>query len=79
LTLEALSAPVFLGDHVGDFVDAFISGESARAFEAFSAAADGVASATFARIDHFVIDVGAERTLHSGSSPVRRAANKTNL
>src|SRR6202030_4683343 len=75
LTLEALSAAVFLGDHVGNFVDAFVGGESARAFEAFAAAPDGVAGAAFARIDHLIVNVGAERALHSGSSPDRSAAD----
>src|SRR5216683_5341031 len=71
LALEAFAAAVLLDDHVGNFVDALIGGEAAAAFEAFAAAANGVAGAAFARINHLVVHVRTERALHSGESPWR--------
>jgi hypothetical protein len=69
LALETLAAAILLDDHVGDFVDAFVGGEAARTFQAFAAAADGVAGAALARINYLVIDMRAEGTLHSEESP----------
>ena len=69
LTLETLAAAVFLDDHVGNFVDALVGGEAAATFQAFAAAADGVAGAAFAGINDLVVHVRAERALHSAESP----------
>ena len=70
LALEALAAAVLLDDHVRDFIDAFVGGEAAGTFQAFTAAADGVAGAALTRINYLVIDVRAEGALHSKVSPL---------
>jgi len=69
LALEAFTAPVFLGHHVWNFVDAFVGGEAAGTLEAFASAADGVAGAAFAGIDHFVVNWRAKRTLQGFCLP----------
>jgi hypothetical protein len=69
LALEAFAAAVFLDDHVGNFVDAFVSGEATRAFQAFAAAANGVAGAALAGVNYLVIEMRAERALQLASSP----------
>src|SRR6266849_8181694 len=69
LPLEALAPPVFLDDHVGDFVDAFVGGEPPAAFQALTAAANGIADAALSRVDHLVVNVRAKRTLHWAESP----------
>src|SRR5713226_5746199 len=69
LPLEALAPPVFLDDHVGNFVDAFVSGETAAAFQALAPAANSIADTTFPRVDHLVVNVRAKRTLHWAESP----------
>src|SRR5258708_30060639 len=69
LALESFAAPVLLDDHVGNFVDAFVSGEAASTFEAFAAAANGVAGTPFPRINHLVVYLRAEGALHSVASP----------
>src|SRR6266852_5944267 len=69
LALEAFAASVLLDDHVGNFVDAFVGGEAARAFETVAAAADGVAGAAFAGVDNLVVGVGAEWALQLRVSP----------
>ena len=56
LAFEALAAAILLDDHVGNFVDAFVGGEAAGTFQAFAAAADGVAGAALARVNYLVID-----------------------
>src|SRR5713226_591436 len=73
-TLKPFPAPVFLDDHVGDFVNALVGGEAASAFEALAAAANGVAGAAFAGVNHLIVHVRAERTLHSVVSPRPEAA-----
>src|SRR5258708_15056961 len=75
LTFETLAAAIFLDDHVGDFVDSLVGGEAAAAFEAFAAAANGIAAAAFAGINHLVVDVRAERAFHSADSPGRVLAS----
>src|SRR5437879_4573919 len=69
LPLEALAPPVFLDDHVGNFVDTFVGGEAAAAFQALAPAANGVADAALPRVDHLVVNVRAKRTLHWAESP----------
>src|SRR5260370_10998506 len=69
LPLEALATPVLLDDHVRNFVDAFVGGETAAAFQALTAAANGVANAAFPRVDHPVVHVRATTTLHQAESP----------
>src|SRR6266478_2236733 len=69
LPLEAHAPPVFLDDHVGNFVDAFVGGEPPAAFQALAAAANSVADAAFPGIDHLVVNVRAKRTLHWVESP----------
>jgi hypothetical protein len=76
LALEALAAAIFLDDHVGNLVDALISGKPPRAFEAFTAAADGVAGTALAGINYFVIEMRAERALHSEASPGASVASR---
>ena len=48
LALKALPAPVFLGHHVGNFVDALVGGEAPGALQALAAAPDCVADTAFA-------------------------------
>src|SRR5437879_11117433 len=69
LRLEAFELLVFLDDYVGNFVDAFVGGEPPAAFQALTSAANGVADTTFPRVDHFVVNVRAKRTLHWAESP----------
>ncbi len=64
MAIELFAATVLLDDHVGDFIDAFVGGETFLAAEALAAAADGVAFFAFARIDDLVFEVAAERTQH---------------
>src|SRR6266436_32541 len=71
LALEAFAAAVLLDDHVRNFVDTLVGGEAASAFQTFAAAANGVAAAAFARINHLVVDVRTERAFHSVDSPGR--------
>ena len=70
LAVESFAAAVFLDHHVRNFVDALVSGETAPALQAFAAAANQIAGAAFARVDHFVVDVRAERALHCDESPL---------
>jgi hypothetical protein len=63
LALEAFAAAILLDDHVRNFVDAFVRGEAPRTLQALAAAANGITGAAFARINHLVVDVRAERTL----------------
>src|SRR5882757_2355853 len=69
LPLEALAPPVFLDDHVRNFVDAFVGGEPPAAFQALAPAANGVANAALPRADHLIVNVRAKRTLHWAESP----------
>src|SRR6266849_3187769 len=69
LPLEALAPPVLLDDHVRNFVDAFVGCESAATLQALAPAADGVTAAAFPRVDHFVVNMPAKRTLHGAASP----------
>ena len=73
LALEAFAAAIFFDDHVGDLVNALVSGKAPRAFETFAAAADGVAGTALAGIDYLVVEMRAERTLHSEVSPGARS------
>ena len=70
LALEAFAPAVFLDNHVRDFIDAFVGGEAAGTFQAFTATADGVAGAALTRVNYLVIDVRAEGALHSKVSPL---------
>jgi hypothetical protein len=70
LAVEALTAAVLFDHHVGDFIDAFVGGEAAGTFQAFTATADGVAGAALTRVNYLVIDVRAEGALHSKVSPL---------
>src|SRR6266403_125725 len=69
LAVEALPASVLLDDHVRDFVDAFVRGETAAAFQTFPAAANQVPDSALARVDNFVVREGTERALHLGEPP----------
>ena len=62
--IEERLAGFFLDDHVGNFVDALIGGETPAALQAFTTAADEVARLCFARIDDFVVGERTERALH---------------
>ena len=73
LALEAFAAAVFLDDHVGNFVDAFVGGEAAGAFQAFAAAANGVAGAALAGVNYLVVEMRAERALQWLDSPCQVA------
>src|SRR6267143_260150 len=73
LPLEALAPPVLLDDHVRNFVNAFVGREPAAALQALAPPPDGVAAAAFPRINHFVVNVCAKRTLHWADSPCRAA------
>src|SRR3984957_20393483 len=64
LALEFLAASVFLDHHVRNFVNTLVGGEPAIALQAFAAATNQVAGARLARVDHFVVQVRAERALH---------------
>src|SRR5205085_6990191 len=73
LAVEFLAAAVFLHHHVRNFVDPFISGEPAFAFQAFAAAANGVAFLTLTRIHHLIVHMAAEWAFHGDASwPIRR-------
>src|SRR6266851_3529269 len=73
LALEAFPPSVLLDDHVRNFIDALVRCESPAALQALAPPANGVAETALARIDHFVVNVRAKRTLHWTDSP-RRAA-----
>ena len=66
LAFEALAAAIFFDDHVGNLIDALVSGKAAGAFQAFAATTNGVAGAALAGIDDLVVKMSTERTLHSG-------------
>src|SRR5215469_6959850 len=70
LPLKTFAAAVFLDHHVGNFIDAFVCGEAAGAFETFAAPADGVAGTAFAGVDYLIVKMRAERALHSLGSPL---------
>src|SRR5215469_1206832 len=72
LPFETLPPSVLLDDHIRNFINAFVGREAAVALQAFAAPADGVPAAPFPRIDHFVVQVRAKRTLHEAGSPYRR-------
>ena len=67
LTIESFAAAVFLDHHVRDFVDAFVTGESALASQTLPAPPNRVAFLAFPRIHDFVLKVAAKRTFHSVS------------
>src|SRR5713226_802171 len=69
LPLEALAPPVFLDDHVWNFIDAFVGGESAATLQALAPAANGVAAASLPRIDYLVVNLRAKGALHRADSP----------
>ena len=64
LTIETLAPSVFLDHHVGDFIDALVTGESALASQAMPPPPNGLAFLAFPRIDHLVLKVAAKRTFH---------------
>ena len=65
LTIKSLPPPVFLDDHVRDLVDALITREPALAPQALTTTPDGIAFFAFTRIDDLVLEMTAERTLHT--------------
>ena len=65
LSVESLTPPVLLHDHVRNFIDPFVAGETPAAFEALAPAADGFAFLALARVDDLVAEMTAIRTLHS--------------
>src|SRR5207253_2786138 len=68
LAIEFLAAAVFLDHHVGNFVDALVSGEALAALQTLAAPADGIGFLAFARIHHLVIFKTTERTLHDSGN-----------
>src|SRR6185369_2923862 len=64
LPFEAFARAVLLDHHVGDLVDAFVTGETAAAVETLTPAADGFALLALARVHDFVAKMAAERALH---------------
>ena len=65
LPVESLPAAVFFYHHVGNFVDALVSGEALLALQAFAAAADGICFLALARIHDFVIFKPAKGAFHA--------------
>src|SRR5216683_1782027 len=70
LAFKAFAPSILLDHHVRNFVNPLVSGESALAFQAFAPTPNAVAGASFTRIDYLVIQIPAERTFHSGFSPL---------
>src|SRR5260370_16521209 len=70
LAFKAFAPSILLDHHVRNFVNSLVSGESALAFQSFAPPPNRGAGATFTRIDYLVIQMPAERTLHSGFSPL---------
>src|SRR5213593_2166414 len=68
LAIEFLPAAVFLDHHVGNFVDALVSGEALAALQTLAAPADGIGFLALARIHHLVIFKTTERTLHDAGN-----------
>ena len=68
LAIEFLAAAVFLDHHVGNFVDALVSGEALAALQTLAAPADGIGFLALARIHHLVIFKTTERTLHDSGN-----------
>ena len=71
LPIETFAAAVFFDDHVGNLIDSFVARESPLAAETLPAPADRIAFLAFSRVDHFVVEMAAEWTLHVVSSPRR--------
>src|SRR5216683_653116 len=69
LPLEAFPPSILLDHHVRNFVDPFVRREPPAALQAFPPTANGVPAAAFPRINHFVINMRAKRTLHWAGSP----------
>ena len=65
LAIEALAAAIFFDDHVGDFVDAFVGGESAITALTLAPAPNGVSFLAFARVHDPVLKKSAVGTLHA--------------
>src|SRR5436190_2700490 len=65
LPVESLAPAVFFDDHVWNFINAFVARESALAPEALASPPDRLALLAFARIDHLVMKMAAERTFHN--------------
>src|SRR5260370_20737429 len=70
LAFKAFAPSILLDHHVRNFVNPLVSGESALTFQTLAPSPNGVAGAPFTRIDYLVIQMPAERTLHSGFSPL---------
>src|SRR6266480_791260 len=68
LSIEFLPAAVLLDHHVGDFVDALVSGEALAALQTLAAPADGIGFLALARVHHLVIFKTTERTLHDAGN-----------
>src|SRR5215813_7998299 len=70
VAVERFAPAIFLDDHVWDFVDPLVGGESPLAFQALAAAAYRIALPRFAGIDDPIFDVSAEWALHKIIPPL---------
>jgi hypothetical protein len=77
LALEFFTPAILLDDHVWNFVNALVGGESPAALQALSTAANQIAGARLSRINYLVIQMRTERALHRGLSlgPTARSAS----
>src|SRR5499427_13469 len=64
LPLEPFARAIFLDHHVRDLVDPFVAGESFAALEALTPPSNRFTCLGFARVDDFVSQMAAVRTLH---------------
>src|SRR5205807_10623270 len=64
LTIQFLATAILLHHHVGDLINACVSGETLLAFQALAASTDGIRLLTFPRIHYFIVGKTAKRTLH---------------
>src|SRR5436190_2632654 len=64
LAVKLFAPAVFLDDHVGDLVDAFVGSEAPLTFHALATAANRLALFALARVYYFVIQESAKRALH---------------
>src|SRR5580692_7126258 len=65
LPFEPLAPAVLLNHHIRNFVDALVGGKSPAALEALPPPPNRISSAAFTRVDHLIVQMRAERTLHS--------------
>ena len=71
VAVEGLAAPVLLDDGREDLLDPLVGGEAALALEALAPSPDDLAVLAGARVDHPVLEVGAEGAAHA-TGPRRR-------